>query len=503
MLGLFFALNIVSHFFFQRLDFSAGKVYSISPGTKGVLARLKDTVVIRTYFTPHLPPPYGLNEQYLRDLLGEYRAAGRGRVRVEFVDPDENEQRKQEAVQAGLAPVQINTMSRDKFEAKEAFMGIVFLYNGQKAVLPVINDIDSLEYALTRHIKKLSDPKLKTVGFVTGHGELSLSDPSLAQVDQLIREQMEVQTTALDKTLPRALDALWILAPTKKFRPAELDVLKGWVASGKSLGLFMGRRSVAMPGFQTAPLETGLEDLLKGWGLEERDGFVVDAQCERIQVQSQYGMYMTVSIVDYPYMPIIKSLNAENPATRSLDSVTFPFAHPLVFHPESASGARYVSLANSSRESWYQTSTMVGPGLPIERLQSKEEGPFSLAGTLEVGPGRVIVAASQDLLNARLNNKPTSVAFFLNLLDWSFQDQDLLSIRAKGVSIRPLRQLNDTQRLAFKYLMILFLPSALMITAVWLYRRRRSLQGSLPAIYGEEDIPAAQAADLTEPSPHA
>src|SRR5581483_8033370 len=104
-----------------------------------------------------------------------------------------------------------------------------------------------------------------------------------------------------------------------------------------------------------------LEDLLSSWGLEEREGYVVDAQCERIQMQSRYGQFTAVSVVDYPYMPICKHLSQDNPATRSLDAVTFPFAHPLVFKPVPGGAARYAALADSSRLSWYQSSAYVPP----------------------------------------------------------------------------------------------------------------------------------------------
>src|SRR2546426_663844 len=107
-LAILASLNVLFHFFYARLDFSAGGSYSISSGTRTILSRTKDTLVIRAYFTPHLPPPYGLNEQYLRDLLGEYRSAGHGRVRVEFIDPDSGAARRREALQAGVVPVQIN-----------------------------------------------------------------------------------------------------------------------------------------------------------------------------------------------------------------------------------------------------------------------------------------------------------------------------------------------------------------------------------------------------------
>lgn len=475
------ALNVVARFCYARLDLSAGGAYSVSPGTRAVLARVKDELLIRVYFTGRLPPPYGLTEQYLRDLLAEYRGAGRGRVRVEFVDPDSSEARKREAAEAGLVPVQINTMSRDKFEAKEAFMGAVFLYAGRREALPVIEGPEELEYALTRRVKRLVEPALKTAGFLTGHGETSLTDASLGRLSALIGEQMKTETVTLDKPLPSRLDALWILGPTRKFSAAELDALRAWVGSGKSLGIFLGRRLVDSRSFQTQPLRTGLDDLLRGWGLDEREGLVVDGQCEKIQMRSRFGQFMALRVQEYPYMPIVKSLNRRHPAVSSLEAVTFPFVHPLVFRP--GAGTRYESLADSSRLSWYQSSDVVSPPTSLEKVESNEPGPFSLAGVLSVGQGKVIVIGSQYLLDARLIDKASTAAFILNLLDWSFQDQDLLSVRAKGPSFRPLRRLRDGERVIVKYFLILFLPLTLLTCAFWLHARRRQEREALPALY--------------------
>jgi len=81
-LSLLGSLDVAAHYVYARFDLSAGGAYSISTGTRSVLGRVKDDLLIRVYFTPHLPAPYSLTEQYLRDLLAEYRSAGRGLVRV-------------------------------------------------------------------------------------------------------------------------------------------------------------------------------------------------------------------------------------------------------------------------------------------------------------------------------------------------------------------------------------------------------------------------------------
>ena len=75
-----------------RTDLTAGRIYSISPATRSYLSRLQEPLLTRGIH-PLLAP---LQPQ-LRDLLREYEVAGQGRVRGEFVDPQEKPELEQEA----------------------------------------------------------------------------------------------------------------------------------------------------------------------------------------------------------------------------------------------------------------------------------------------------------------------------------------------------------------------------------------------------------------------
>lgn len=493
VLAILAALNFISSFAFLRLDFSAGKVYSISNGTKQLLRELKDNLIIKVYFTPRLPGEYGLNEQYLRDLLGEYKSAGRGKVKVEFLDPGRDEKIKQEAMAAGVAPVRMSVMSRDKFELKETYMGMVFLYKGKSEVLPGMENRSEFEYAITRKIKKISAAALRTVGFTSGHGEKAPFDPQLRPVLDEVREQVAVETVALDKPIPAAVEALWIVGPQKPFPAAELERLKAWVGTGGSLGIILDRREVDLNSFMTKPVSTGLDDLLAHWGVEPKEGFVADAQSERVQIQQRQGMFTFMNVVEYPFLPVVTKFNTAHPATRGLDAVVFPFAHPLKVAPPA--GLTYTSLADSTAYSWYDTSPRVSP-LEPRMPASPEKGPFSLAGILEgdfheitpstytavegksaaAAPGRVVLLSTSRFLHASFSPKAANLAVLMNLLEWTLRDESLLSIRAKGMTHRPLRPLPDAARVILKNFLVLCLPILVLAAALLsipLNKRRR------------------------------
>jgi len=500
LLAALAAANLLSYLLFARADLSANQAYSISRGTKDLLRGLKDTLTVKAYYTAGLPPPYGLDRQYLRDLLGEYQSAGRGRVRMEFIDP-EGEKRRREALEAGVAPLQLSVTSHEKFEVKESFMGVVFLYRGKTEVIPVLNGVADLEYDLTSRIKKLAAEKTKTVGFVTGHGEAAPDNPANEPLFAQVSEQMQAKAVSLDQPVPADVDALWVWGPTSPFKPAELERLKAWLGSGGSLGLLLSRRDVDLRSFQARPNATGLEPLLAQWGLDVAEGLVVDAQCEKIQMEQPYGPFRSVMVVDYPFIPIATHLDRSHPAVRGLDAVSFPFVSPIRLKADRPTGLSYTSLVDSSQTSWLRSQPSANPTTPIEELVTKDQGPFSLAGVLQgdfskvtpvEGPvtapprfGHLIVVGTAQQVRPQFAGKPATAAFLMNLLEWSLQDETLLAIRSKAAAYRPLRPLPLAAVLLAKYSLILFLPLVLIAAGLAHYSRMKAQRKELARTFDD------------------
>src|SRR5437763_12803577 len=72
-------LNVLGIYFFGRVDVTGDSLFSLSKGSKDVVAKLDDTLEITAYFTKDLPPPFNATERYVRDILDEYQAASHGK----------------------------------------------------------------------------------------------------------------------------------------------------------------------------------------------------------------------------------------------------------------------------------------------------------------------------------------------------------------------------------------------------------------------------------------
>src|SRR4029079_4928504 len=85
------AVNAIAGRARQRLDLTAERAYTLSPGTKAILAKLDTPVQIRFYCTKNANamPVFLTNySQRVDDLLSEYKQASKGKIEVQRLNPE-------------------------------------------------------------------------------------------------------------------------------------------------------------------------------------------------------------------------------------------------------------------------------------------------------------------------------------------------------------------------------------------------------------------------------
>ena len=167
----FFLLNLwLAPLGMLRADLTEGRIYSISPATRSYLGRLQEPLLIRGYFSAQTHPLLAPLQPQLRDLLREYEVAGNGRVKVEFVDPQEKPELEQEAGEKyGIRPVPFQTASRYQTAVTNSYFDILIKYGdefvtlGFQDLIEVKSEGDTKlevelrnpEHDITRAIKKV------------------------------------------------------------------------------------------------------------------------------------------------------------------------------------------------------------------------------------------------------------------------------------------------------------------------------------------------------------
>ncbi len=153
-----------------RVDMTAGKLYSISAPTYNYLEKLQEPLLIRGYFSAKTHPLLSPLVPQLRDLIREYEIAGKGNVRVEFVDPADNPEMEQEANQLyGIQATRVAVADRYQSALMNSYFNILVRYGDEFETLDFSDLIEvkansgsrtevllrNPEFDITRAIKKV------------------------------------------------------------------------------------------------------------------------------------------------------------------------------------------------------------------------------------------------------------------------------------------------------------------------------------------------------------
>ncbi len=482
------AINLIGITLFTRVDLTDDNVYSLSGASIKLVENLDDPVTVTAFFTDDLPAPYSTNRRFLKDKLDDYRAYGGQNFQYRFIDPGTDDEVKEEIRRYRIPPVQIQVIESDNVQLKSAYMGVAIEYGGEREIIPVVEDLSTLEYDVTSAIRRLTTETLPVVGFLTGHGEPTIFQDMQTLRQGLARNYDVRAVTIADSTMDTTPDALFIVAPTDTLPDAHLRAIDRYVLEGGRLALLLNQVNANLQAGQASALSVGLEPLLGIYGIALRTDLVTDVQSSPITVQQQSGFFNIARQIDYPFLPIATRFDTENMMVNRLRQVLFHFVSTIDTSAVLPASVTLEPLVYSSPRSATQEGFFfIQPNL--EQRPQFSGGPFVLAAsytgtfpsafdpTRESVPTRMVVVGDGDLVNESLLGRiPGNIEFVLNMVDWLLQDSELLAIRSKTIEPRALGDLPDGAKPWIKY-GNMFAPVLLVVVFGLLrWRRRRSQQ---------------------------
>lgn len=256
-----------------------------------------------------------------------------------------------------------------------------------------------------------------------------------------------------------------------------------------------------------------------------------------VQVPRQVGGMQVVEIqqINYPFFVDIRAdgMSDNSAIVSNLPALTLQWASPLQVDEEANAGRQVEVLLSSSRQSWQRSDSNVTPdmqqypqyGFPIEGDQASlplavsvrgsftsyyadpnHPSPFEAApeaapgatptpapdgseapavlGTIESSPesARLVVVGSAEFLDDVVLDISRSMSqdrylnnlqFLQNAVDWSVEDEDLLTIRSRGTYARLLRPLSETQQMRWEVAnYVVALLGLIGIGVLWRMRQR-------------------------------
>ncbi len=493
--------NLVSRSLFFRVDLTDNKMYSLSNSSKSVIEKLDDRMVAKVFFSKDLPGKYANSRRYLQDLLQEYQAYSKGEFHFEFINPDDNQEAQNEAHGYGIPPVQLQVVENDKLEIKNVYMGLVFLYNDKKEALPVIQTTEGLEYNLTAAIKKITETDLKKVGIISPETK----EVSTRKLQQLLEQTYNIQTVSLNSEIPVEVNTILMNGVEDSLSMDELYNLDQFLMRGGKLFIGQGRlKTNLQQGFATE-IHSNMYDFLEHYGFHIGKDLLLDRKCGQIRVQQRHGFFSFANAIEYPLFPLIHKFSKENIIVKNIEEVQAFFVNEV---SPIDSTANFTSLMRTSDKTgsisgpYYNIYPIRNPQMKMFPLKSKTitamvEGNMKsyFAGNSEynqkanflsqVEDVQILLITDNEFFNDyRAASIPENTDFILNGIDYLSGDRELLEIRSRGVTARPLDQLSDGTRRFWKWLNIL-LP-ALLVVLLGLYRWKRNSDKRklLEEIYG-------------------
>jgi ABC-2 type transport system permease protein len=177
-----------------RIDLTQDGSYSLSPSTAKILAGLDERLLIRGYFSEQTHPKLAPLVPQLRDLLEEYRIAGRGKVRVEVIDPTDSNDAKRDAKERfGIDPTPLRFATQTAKSVVNAYFTIAIEYGDQHAVIGLddlisvrVVDVGDVEISLKNPEYQLTKTIKKTVAEFSSIDALFASTPGKVQLTAYI-----------------------------------------------------------------------------------------------------------------------------------------------------------------------------------------------------------------------------------------------------------------------------------------------------------------------------
>lgn len=380
-----------------RLDLTDQRLYTLSEGTRRVLAGLTDPITLRLFYSRRLGatvPAYGAYAERVRAMLEEYVAIAGGKIRLEVLDPEPFSETEDRALGYGLQGVPVDQ------SGEQVYFGLVGLnLLDDERIIPFfqIERERFLEADLTRLIYELSNPRRPVVGLLTGlpmSGDaraMMLRIPGAGQpfvVATQLRQFFTLREVAADaRVIDPEIEVLLIAHPPELGEPT-LYAIDQFVMRGGRLMVLVDPHSEGQA-FRPSGGSTSssLDRLLNAWGIETPRTHVIGdlSGAWRVRASPQDR----VQAVDYVAWFTLDrgAISRDDPAVAQLESVTFASAGEV--RRREGAAIEMVPLILSSDRS---------AAIAVERVRQNPEPARILAEFVPDGQRRVLLARFRGTL---------------------------------------------------------------------------------------------------------
>ena len=384
-------INWVSGLEFFRIDLTEGKVYTLSDGTKQILKNLDEPVTLRFYVSQgddNMPLPLKGYARRVEDLLREFKAASKGKLVIEKLDPQPDSDAEDTASLDGVQPQSLNTGERFYF-------GLVVKRGEQKSAIPsiVMQRERLLEYDIVRAITRTASTKKTKIGVLSsipvfgspGMPMMGMPpSPKQVFISELERDFEVVRVSGSSTKIDDEVKVLLVIHPKGLSESTEFAIDQFILRGGKVIALLDSYAYFDLiptpQGMQPGGSSSNLERLTKAWGVTfETEKMLADLQFMTGKRNRALPTLLTLNETAYSPTDI---------ATAQLGEVLLAFTG--AFTSSLTPGLKQVDLIKSSgyselvskeiaMEKGEQLGTMIKPSGQSYPIAIRLEGQFKTA----------------------------------------------------------------------------------------------------------------------------
>ena len=434
----------------KRFDLTAEGMLTLSPLTKKVLKALNEEVSIIVF--------YQRDQNFeFRDLLKQYRDET-DKISYQFFNLDQNPGRAKEYRVSSYGAIAVESRNKRR------------TYNY------------CTEDNITNGIITVTREKEEVVYFLKGHGESDCTNMDEKEgysraCSALETEGYKVRSLLLlrKEEVPEDASVLIVGGPREDLLPIELQAISDYIVKGGKV-LFM-----IDP--YTVP---NLVNYLKEYDILVGDNMVVDKESKLFA-----GDIFTPVVPYYRKHPITQNFDAATvfPLVRSVEPIDPPQQDKVVAKP----------LARTTPESWAETDReSIKKGEVYFQEWEDKKGPISVVAIAEVSggaevkaeekvveeegkkekeapKGKIVVCGDSDFARniyiTILGNKD----FFLNIVNWLAEAEELISVRHKKDQTYPFSPLflTENQKKMVFWFSVVVQPLLILCIGIFIYTRRK------------------------------
>ncbi|HEU0290968.1 MAG TPA: GldG family protein, partial [Burkholderiales bacterium] len=348
------AANFIMGAFNLRADLTEGDVYTLSPGTRGVLAKLEAPVKLRLYYSQGSEAvPVGLKTfaKRVEDLLNEYKAAAKGKVIIEKFNPEPDSDAEDSAQLDGIEGQLTN--SGEKF-----YLGLSIAFLDQKAAIPVLTPDRErlLEYDITRGVAQVGETTKPVIGVLSALPVMGRSlDPIRKQqptepwvLAQELKKLFDVREVKLDaQKIDDEIKVLLVIHPRNLSEETEYAIDQFVLRGGKLIAFvdpyayFDQQPDLQNPFGGNQAGQSTFYNLFKAWGVDVDMGKVI----ADLTFASGAGPRLLPTLLSLN----AQALNQDDVVTSQVGTLLIPFGG--AFKGKLADGLKQTVLVRTSKNS--------------------------------------------------------------------------------------------------------------------------------------------------------